>query len=102
MIKILFFVWLVVSLINLTLKYIIYSKLKKDELFIQELKNKCDKKTMDLITNTGILFLTCIIPILHFIPLLTFSIMFCRLIVNYNKYKETLLCALEEYIKMDV
>lgn len=93
-IKILIIVWVVISFISFLIGEHIIRKTASDREFIEELIET--EKGKDMILSFGNTFsigLTCMIPLVHFAPLVGFIWGFIMMRKDYDHYKTCILSA---------
>lgn len=93
-IKVLVAVWIIISIVSFFIGEYVIRKTANDRDFIEELIKT--EKGKDLILSFGNTFsiaLTCMIPLVHFVPLVGFTWGFIMMKKDYDYYKTCILSA---------
>jgi hypothetical protein len=93
-IKVLVAVWIIISIVSFFIGEYVIRKTASDRDFIEELiKTERGKDLILSFGNTFSIALTCMIPLVHFVPLVGFTWGFIMMKKDYGYYKTCILSA---------
>ena len=93
-IKVLVAVWIITSIVSFFIGEYVIRKTASDRDFIEELiKTERGKDLILSFGNTFSIALTCMIPLVHFVPLVGFTWGFIMMKKDYDYYKTCILSA---------
>lgn len=93
-IKVLVAVWIIISIVSFFIGEYVIRKTASDRGFIEELiKTERGKDLILSFGNTFSIALTCMIPLVHFVPLVGFTWGFIMMKKDYGYYKTCILSA---------
>lgn len=93
-IKVLVAVWIIISIVSFFIGEYVIRKTASDKDFIEELiKTERGKDLILSFGNTFSIALTCMIPLVHFVPLVGFTWGFIMMKKDYGYYKTCILSA---------
>ena len=93
-IKVLVAVWIIISIVSFFIGEYVIRKTASDRDFIEELiKTERGKDLILSFGNTFSIALTCMIPLVHFVPLVGFTWGFIMKKKDYDYYKTCILSA---------
>ncbi len=97
LVTILIVIWGAISLISFfTGKYIINKSCEDRELIETLMKTKKGKDILIAFGNTFSVAITCLIPLVHILPLIGFTYSFIIMKKNYDSYRSLVISAVKE------